>query len=170
MHELSERDAIAFFRRSYTAVDGLWFMKVEERLGFEAALEIDAAVWQVVPKIQARALQAMTGQQRGLDALCACLTAKLDWESYRYETVWREDHSALCIVIHECPWRDLLRKSGREHLAAAVGQRICNTEYAVWAREFGEALHFELGRCLCCGEGVCELWFRHGKVYVISIY
>ena len=37
MTDLTEEQKAEYFRRSYTAVDGLWFMKVEERLGFDEA-------------------------------------------------------------------------------------------------------------------------------------
>ena len=42
---------VEYLRRSYQAVDGLWFMKVEEALGFEAALEADRRVWEILAKI-----------------------------------------------------------------------------------------------------------------------
>lgn len=158
MSTLADDQAAVFFLRSYTAVDGLWFMKVEEQLGFEAALEIDAAVWSVMPKIQARALKTMTGQERGLAALHLCLTTKLHWEGYAFEAIL-DDGRALQITIRDCPWRRLLHKSGREHLAERIGRRICGIEYAVWAAEFGEALRFKMGACLCAGEGCCELRF-----------
>jgi len=45
MAKLSDEQKTEYFRRSYTAVDGLWFMKVEERHGFEEALRLDEAVW-----------------------------------------------------------------------------------------------------------------------------
>jgi len=66
---LSEEQKLEYFRLSYTAVDGLWFMKVEERMGFEQALQIDEAVWAVLPKIQARALKAMMNLPSGLAGL-----------------------------------------------------------------------------------------------------
>ncbi|NLE90228.1 MAG: hypothetical protein GX602_04765, partial [Dehalococcoidales bacterium] len=57
MEELSDRQISQYLQRSYEAVDGLWFMKVEEKLGFDTALEIDGEVWKVLPKIQARMLK-----------------------------------------------------------------------------------------------------------------
>ena len=39
-----------YLRRSYTAVDGLWFVKLEERFGFDTALQIDQEVWLVAAK------------------------------------------------------------------------------------------------------------------------
>ncbi|GAF84732.1 unnamed protein product, partial [marine sediment metagenome] len=61
MIELSNRQIAEFWHRSYASVDGLWFMRVEERYGFDAALDIDNEVWKVLPKIQARMLKSMAG-------------------------------------------------------------------------------------------------------------
>lgn len=55
MKDLTEMDKTEYFRRSYRAVDGLWFMMIEKKHGFDEALELDEAVWRVLPKIQARA-------------------------------------------------------------------------------------------------------------------
>jgi hypothetical protein len=54
MLKLTDRQIADYFHRSYTAVDGLWFMKVEAACGFDTALDIDTGVWKVMPKIQAR--------------------------------------------------------------------------------------------------------------------
>jgi hypothetical protein len=37
MFDLTDAQAAAFFRRSYSAVDGLWFRMVEDRFGLELA-------------------------------------------------------------------------------------------------------------------------------------
>jgi len=37
MAELDSQQIIEYFHRCYKAVDGLWFMKVEEKIGFAAA-------------------------------------------------------------------------------------------------------------------------------------
>jgi hypothetical protein len=50
MNKLSNKQIIEFFHRSYKAADGLWFMKTEEKYGFNTALEIDKEVWKSYPK------------------------------------------------------------------------------------------------------------------------
>ena len=57
MINLTDVQIAEYYHRSFSVVDGLWFMKIEERYGFEAALDIDSEVWKVVPKIQARKLK-----------------------------------------------------------------------------------------------------------------
>ena len=77
MTGLTDGQKTEYFRRSYTAVDGLWFMKIEETLGFDEALRLDEAVWKVLPKIQARALKEMMHLQSGLPGLWQALSARL---------------------------------------------------------------------------------------------
>jgi len=67
MKELTYKQIAAYFHRSYAAADGLWFMKVEEKCGFETALEIDDQVWKVLPKIQARMLKSMLLLDEGME-------------------------------------------------------------------------------------------------------
>ncbi len=47
--------------RDMWAVDGLYYLGIEERFGTEAATEIDADVWRVMGKIEARKLKKLLG-------------------------------------------------------------------------------------------------------------
>jgi hypothetical protein len=163
MNDSNDGEAREYFRRSYTAADGLWFMKVEERYGFEVALEVDNEVWKVLPKIQARFLKEARKAGSGLDALKECLTAKLELDDFRFKVDAVPDSNGIKVFIQRCPWHDLMVRSGREHLSGKVGSTICRTEYAVWASEFGDDISFELGEQICEGAGMCALQFtqRH---------
>lgn len=158
MIELTEKQRTDYFKLSYSRVDGLWFMKVEERYGFETALDIDREVWKVLPKMQARMLMTATGLDGGMDALLGCLETHLSLHDFSFSS--EETETGFEIRISECPWHNLMVKSGREHLSAAVGDAICNTEYPVWAKEFGEDIKFELKGQICRREGGCLLVFR----------
>ncbi len=162
MHELSDADKILYLQRSYVAADGLWFMKVEDAYGFDSALDRDCEVWEVMPKIQARALKSMIGVERGLDALRRCLSAKFRAEGFQFETT-DLGNGGFSFTISVCPWYDTLVKAGRTQLAAKVGKRICQTEYTVWANEFGESIRFEMNDRLCNGEQCCAIGFREEK-------
>ena len=160
MTRLTEEQKAEYFRRSYTAVDGLWFMKVEERLGFDEALRLDEAVWKVLPKIQARALKGMMHLPGGLAGLEPALCARLDLEGFEYEI---EPHSeGFVVIVKRCPWHDLMIKSGRGDLSEKVSDLICRVENSVWAREFsgeGGEIEFEREERICRGEGRCVLRF-----------
>jgi hypothetical protein len=47
--------------RNLWAVDGLYFLGIEDRYGTEAATSIDAKVWEVMGKIEARKLKEILG-------------------------------------------------------------------------------------------------------------
>ena len=157
MLDLNDKQINDYLRRCFTAVDGLWFVKLEERLGFDAALEVDNEVWKIMPKIQARALKALGGLGDGMAALCDAFTFKMAVEGFVFETEKAED--GFTVTITKCPWQELLVKSGREHLSEKVGTTICNTDAAAWAAEFGDDIRFALAEQICKGAGNCTLRF-----------
>jgi len=161
MIQLNDKQVAEFYQRSYTMVDGLWFMKVEEKYGFDAALEIDNEVWKVVPKIQARMLKSMGTRDNGEEALFECLVTKLTLDGFKFDAERSACGSGFRLIIERCPWHDLMVKSGRERLSGQVGAVICNTEYSVWASEFGANIQFELQCQLCKGSDTCVMQFSY---------
>lgn len=160
MIRLSNKQIAEYFHRSYTTVDGLWFMKVEGKYGFDAALDIDNEVWKVFPKMQARLLKSLGKTGDGMDALFECLTTKLTLEGFKFRAEKTSTKGDFKITLNECPWHNLMIKSGREKLSGKVGTLVCNTEYSVWASEFGENIRFELRRQICQGSQSCILQFK----------
>ncbi len=153
---MSDKQIAEYFHKSYTAVDGLWFMKVEEKYGFEAALQLDEDVWRVLPKIQARMLKAMMDLEKGTEGLCQATMTRLSLEGFEFEC--EKGERGFCVYISRCPWHDLMVKAGRESLSERVGELICGLENAVWASEFGDII-FERDAQICKGDGKCVLRF-----------
>ena len=155
---------LEMLRRSYFAVDGLWFVLLEEDDGLERALELDERVWQVMPKIQARKARELLGvEERTPAALVRCMALKLAAEGHRY-SVSSPNSEVAEIVISECPWRNVLLQSGRDQLGPAIADHICSTEAAVWAKEFspadGPPVVACMGESLCHGDSYCRVSFR----------
>ena len=90
-----------YLYRSYTRVDGLWFVLTEERYGFKAALALDEAVWRVLPKTQARLLQQQLSLARDSTGLPRALAAKLALD--RYEFSLTQAASEIQITLSRCP-------------------------------------------------------------------
>ena len=160
MTDLTDEQKAEYFRRSYTAVDGLWFMKVEERYGLDAALELDEDVWKVLPKIQARAMKAMLNLDGGLDGLQWALSARLALEGFEFDLAREE--SSLRVIIRRCPWHDLLIRSGREKISQKVSDIICRVENTTWASEFadgGGEIGWERAERICRGADRCVMRF-----------
>ena len=158
MTELTSKQIAEYFNRSYKAVDGLWFMKVEEKYGFDAALDLDNEVWKVMPKIQARMIKKL-GLKEGPEALFEGLVTKLELEGFKFTA--KKTKEGFRILISDCPWHNLMIKSGREHLSKKVGKTVCNTEYRVWASELAESMKFELKSQKCDKSDHCILDFMY---------
>jgi len=158
MDQLNSSQIEEYLHRSYEAVDGLWFMKVEEQYGFDKALEIDNEVWKVLPKIQARMLKSFMKKNSGLEDLFQCCTTKLTLDGFKYKS--EKKGNGFTIIIERCPWHDLMVKSGRHDLSEKIGTRICNTEYAVWASEFNVYIDFKIQEQICNGSASCILQFQ----------
>jgi len=162
MTDLDCQQIIEYFRRCYHAVDGLWFMKAEEKIGFDSALDVDHEVWKVVPKIQARMIKSMLKLNNGADALFKGLITKLELEGFKFRA--EKNRNGFRITITDCPWHNLMIKSGREKLSGIVGTTICSTEYSVWISEFGQAVHFKLESQKCKNSEYCILDFERKPI------
>ena len=151
---------LEMLRRSYFAVDGLWFVMLEEAEGLERALEIDERVWRIMPKLQARKARELLGCTGDtLTDLVHCLALKFAAEGHTYHRR-RPNPVQAEIVIEQCPWRAVLERSGRTHLGPDIADRICAAEAAGWAAEFGVDIEAELSEAICRGDDHCRLVFR----------
>lgn len=162
--KLTPEQEIAYFHRSFTAVDGLWFVMLEREFGFEKALEIDVKVWEILPKIQARKLKEITGKKTGINDLFDCLVAKLTAESFVFDADKDPNGSEFTLTIRQCPWLHLLKKSNRQEIADTIGHHICNTEYQAWAGEFGDDIRCQINPRLCAKADRCVLQFKAGDI------
>lgn len=159
MRRLSKGQLEQYLRRSYSAVDGLWFVKLEEKYGFEAALDRDTEVWKIMAKIQTRALKSILAGDAGeppdlRESFSAKL--KLDGFQFRSRTLKR---GGFTIIVRTCPWHEILVKAGRQEYAERIGAAICGSEYAIWAQEYGDAHALELESRICQGDKVCRINF-----------
>jgi hypothetical protein len=159
METYKERILREYFKRSYFAVDGLWFMKTEEEFSFQKALELDKKVWSILPKIQARKVKELLDIKGNTTAdLINALKLKWTAEDYEFEIVKNEDNHAE-IRLKKCPWLEIMKKSGREHLTKDIGGHICTVEFETWAKEFNPGIEFRIEDRLCREGKPCKLTF-----------
>ncbi len=144
-----------FLRRSYFVVDGLWFVKAEEKHGFAEAMALDEAVWEVMSKVQARKAKALLGIKDGtLADLARAFQLKLAAEGHDYDAELTDHEFRLTINV--CPWYEILKSSGRTRIAETIADRICAREFAGWTREFGEGITLEFDGRLCIEREHCD--------------
>jgi len=159
----TDQQKIELLKRSYMAVDGLWFMMVEKEFDFEAALKIDIAVWEVLPKIQVRKILELTGFSGSTASeFLQLLKIKFSLEEYDYKII-KNTPERLDVKIKNCPWVELLRKSGRLELAERIGKEICTLDLNGWANAFHKDLQLEWISRDCISSSGCNFAFNIKK-------
>lgn len=161
MNTLRSELIIEFLRRSYFAVDGLWFVVCEEALGYDEAMRLDELVWKVMPKIQARKareLLALDGDP--LSDLASGLALKFAAEDYGY-LARPSPPGTLRLCVDHCPWKAAIQKAGRDQIMPDICSRICHPEMTTWGKMFSEDITFEMETRGCDGEAPCAFLYRH---------
>jgi hypothetical protein len=172
-----------YLHNSYAKVDGLWFLKIEEQFGFEKALELDLEVWKILPKIQARYLKSVPEIKEIPDSMnmfLECLKIKMKLDNFVIRTSVSnksiknkindskkladhspvlEENNIITVIVNNCPWHNLMIKSGRENLSQNIGNTICRSEYSIFASEFDKNIKFELGDRICNKSTCCKFVF-----------
>ena len=151
-----------YLRKCFVSVDGLWFMKIEEDADFEKALEIDKAVWNVLPKIEARTIKELLSLGHGIEALHGALDFKLRAELYSH-TVSPVRENAFTLDVHDCPWVHHIKKAGRAHFIERIAASICPAEYGAFAAEFGTSISLDHQHDDCAQHGRCRFVFQVKK-------
>jgi hypothetical protein len=151
-----------YLRKCFVSVDGLWFMKIEEDADFEKALKIDAAVWSVLPKIEARTIKELLSLGHGIEALHAALDFKLRAELYSH-SLSRVSEDGFTLEVHDCPWVKHIKKANRSHFLERISESICPTEYGTLTAEFGKNIAIDHQRGDCTQHGRCRFSFHEKK-------
>lgn len=180
---LNSRQVKEYLQNSYSKVDGLWFLKTEEQFGFEKALELDLEVWKIMPKIQARHLKSVPEIKEiadSFDMFLECLKIKMKLDNFITRIVQSSqdtsskikgskkpagnspdlvENKVITVTVNNCPWYNLMIKSGRENVSEKIGSMICGNEYSVFASEFDKNIKFELGSRICSKSACCKFVF-----------
>lgn len=140
--------------RNLWAVDGLYFLGIEERFGTEGATEIDIKVWDVMGKIEARRLKETLGiHENDIAAVIAALSASswaLDLEDREIEL----DKDRAIIRNTNCRTQKTRLKKGLDEFPC----RMVRWGYLkAFAQEFNEGIAV---KCNVCppGEHTEDLW------------
>ncbi len=99
--------------RNLWRVDGLYFLGIEEKFGTEAATEIDAGVWQIMAKIEAKSLRRMFQVSENTDiSTIMNLLQKSSWAlDQPFKTVEISDNKAV-LTIDKCRTQEARLRKG----------------------------------------------------------
>lgn len=142
-----------------TAIDGLWFLAVERKLGFEEAFRLDLEVWKAYGQIQFKRLARALGVsfEGGvavdlatvnfmLEALCRIDGTEGQGELTGDDTV--------VFTVHRCPWWENLNRAGRSDLVDC--ETIDNAVFFDWLKNVNPCIHLEITRSMPRGDNHCS--------------
>jgi hypothetical protein len=147
-----------------TAIDGLWFMAVERKYGFDIALELDLAVWKDYGRVLLKRIARMMGMtidpenppdlstiNRLMETVCRIDGTQCEGTVHDDEIVFR---------VYRCSWWDNLSRSGREtHVPCEF---VDNTIFRDWLEAIDPGAGFEITHSFPRGDDHCEWVIRKG--------
>jgi hypothetical protein len=151
--------ALDVFAKNWLAHDGSWFLAAEERLGMEAAIELDAAAWRLFAAAEARRIMEAYAipKDGGLDALARALSFRA--YSFLNPSRIERDGPVLRFFMTSCRVQEARHRKGLPDFPCRpVGQ----IEFETFARTVDPRIGT---RCLHCppdpdAQGHCGWEFR----------
>lgn len=118
--------------KNWLAMDGLWFLAVEEAFGLERAVELDRRVWERFSPIEARRILGRRGipPGGGLSALAEALRFRLYARINDQEIAWTEA-GTLVLKVTTCRVQEARRRDGRPFFPC---RDVGLVEYSAFAR------------------------------------
>ena len=138
--------ALEMFAKSWLAHDGCWFLAAEERLGMEAALELDRRSWERFAVTEAhRILETFRMETNGgLPALEKALGLRMYALINEQRVEWSEDRSRLRFVMEKCRVQEARRRKGLPDFPC---KSVGIVEFSAFARTIDSRIRTE---CLGC--------------------
>jgi len=106
--------ALEMFAKNWLAHDGCWFLAAEERLGMEAAIELDTHSWERFAAAEANRIMTTFGvpHQGGLEALEKALGLRLYAVINAQRVEWSECTKRLRFFMDICRVQETRRRKG----------------------------------------------------------
>lgn len=150
--------ALEGFAKNWLAHDGCWFLAAEERLGLEAAIELDAQAWGRFAAAEARRLMQLFDipPNGGLEALERALERRMYALVNAQHSEWSDDRTTLRFVMDRCRVQETRRRKGLDDFPC---KPVGMVEFSTFARTVDPRIEV---RCLHCPpdapEGAACAW------------
>ncbi len=149
--------------KNWLAMDGLWFLAVEEEFGLAKAMEIDRRIWAAFSRIEADRIKKRLSlpESGGLDALDTALRHRLHslLNPYRIE---RLSGHTLCYFMLSCRTQAARTRKG---LPLFPCREVGLVEYAVFAETIDPRIRTT---CIACPPDTRERDFSCGWKFTLQ--
>lgn len=156
--------ALNAFAKNWLAHDGCWFLAAEERLGLDAAIDLDAAAWRRFAAAEAKRIIDVFGIPHGggLQALERALSLRMYAVLNEQHVEWSDDGRTLRFVMDGCRVQDTRRRKGLPDFPC---RPVGDVEFSTFARAIDSRI---ATRCIHCPPdpnqaGACTWEFTLGE-------
>lgn len=130
--KVSQEELLKWLRDTYFALDGLWFLVVEEERGLNEAVRLDFKVWERLALILAKRIKRKFNLPDRVDQALSSLSLFFNIEGWKVNFAFEERG----FKVEGCPWWGYLIKVGRKHVAERVCPKVCELIFNSWVKVF----------------------------------
>lgn len=153
---------LQLIRSALTAIDGLWFLEVEKKIGFEDAFAIDIDVWKRYGAIMIHRIKnALSIEDNSLESFLQVFEILSEIDGTKFEIAEKSADEAV-LKIKFCPWWENLKHSKREMVVRC--DVVDRAIYPEWIKAFNPDYELLLTKSLPEGHDVCELVIKQKSV------
>jgi hypothetical protein len=156
--DVKNSELVFMHLRNMWAVDGLYYLGIEKRFGTEAATEIDAEVWAVMGKIEARKLRKLFGLSGSLEDMIKGLKFS-GWAMDLEDKEWEYHPERTILRNVECRVQNTRKRDGLDVFPC---KKVRFGFLKAFAKEFDEKIVVECNQCPpdeLKGNKLCEWTF-----------
>ena len=139
MLRLSSDEILKWLREAYFALDGLWFLVVEEDKGLEEAIRLDFKVWERLAWIMAKRVKRRFNLPGDIKSIMNSLDVFFSVEGWTVDIKAEEGF----FKVERCPWWDYLTKVGRRYITEKICPMVCELIFSSWAKAFNPDVDIE---------------------------
>lgn len=148
VNDMSKEELIQLLQdaaKNWLAHDGLWFRAVEDKFGFEAALDLDKKAWETFTVLEAKRIKKRLGIKPGggIPALVQALKFRL-YAHINTQTVLEQDENRCVFQMNTCRVQDARQRQG---LTDFPCKSVGLIEYSGFARTIDPRIRTT---CLTC--------------------
>jgi Family of unknown function (DUF6125) len=138
--------ALEMFAKNWLAHDGCWFLAAEEKLGMEAAIELDARAWQRFAEAEGRRIAEFLGlpKEGGLEALAKALEYRMYALINEQHIEWCNDGQDLTFVMDRCRVQETRRRKGLSDFPCLPVGKV---EFKAFAQAVDPRIEVECRHC-----------------------
>lgn len=156
---VAAEEALEMLKGFYYAIDGLWFLGVEEKFGFENALDIDLKAWEnftgvLVKRIRKKFRIAGNDLKTILTIVGVYLSIENNWD---FEAALLSEDKGL-IKVNRCPAWDVFKRTGRDKVLPC--KKLDTVFFDAISEKINSDARAFIGKSFPNGDNCCEIYFE----------